>query len=172
MNSPLETGLFLPLRFYDTLAEQDRYKVQSEGMALLPENYVHVDCTTLAPFQIVFSQVANNTSIAFKLVCVDTGAETILPYDAAHWEEIIDTALQLIWTSYLGTDDFTGLIGNGKYYLVVSIEDAYPYTRTFYSDVFMISNCVAGAYDTLEYRKWTSSDNDLRLIDATNLRIL
>jgi len=172
MNSDLESGLFLPIRFYATLAEQERYKRQMEGIALLPENYIHVDCKTLAPFQVVFQQMALNTSVSWKLVCADDTTEIDMPYNASHWEEFVKFDEQLIWTSYLGNDDFTGLISNGKYYVVLTIVDANNYTRVFYSDFFMVSNCDE-FYDTQNYRKFSPSNTDLRKINVANdLRII
>jgi hypothetical protein len=172
MNSPLETGLFLPIRFYESLAEQDRYKHQSVGVSYIDENFVYVDCKTLAPFQLLFSQMAVNRTISWKVICEGTLEETTMPYNAEHWQEYVDIDLQLIWTSYLGNDDFTGMLSNGRHWIEITIEDADAYTRVYYSDKFVIMNCITSPYDIAEYRKTTPSDSDLRLIDATNLRIV
>lgn len=170
MNSTLESGLFLPIRFYGTLAEQDRYKTLSVGVGLLDENYIYADCKTLVPFQVVFSQVDVNISISWKLICVDSLEETSMPYTAACWEEYVDVDQQMIWTSYLGTDDFTGTVDNGKYYIVLTIKDAQGVDRVYYSDIFIIRNC-STTYDVDDYRITTPSNDDKRLINTSDLRI-
>lgn len=167
----LESGLLLPIRFYDTYEEQDRFKNQSVGVALTEQNYPYVDCKTLAPFQIVYAQMDYATSISWKLVCADTGAETSLTFTASEWQEYIDGDAQLVYTSYLGEGDFSSEAYNGLFYFEVTIVDAQAETRIFYSDLFMIDNCGETAYNVEEYRIW-NSQTDIRAIDANDLRII
>jgi len=171
MNSPLETGLFLPIRFYNTLAEQDRYKRMSEGVALLDEAFVYADCKSLCPFQIILKQYCEEgvSDVIFDLVCYD-GNITTLPYTPASWELWSDTTNQLSYFSYLGNDDFTGLIESGKYYIQLTVIDMCGYTNTYYSDYFVVRNCDI-FYDTDNYRLTSPSQDDKRLINVTDLRI-
>lgn len=171
MNSPIESGLFLPVRFYKTLAEQDRYKRISTGVALVDEVYIYADCSTLLPFQLILDQYCEEgiVSASIKLVCVD-GDEVTLPYNVSCWELWNDTTNQLSYLSYLGTDDFTGLIGNGKYYIEITVVDMCEYTTVNYSDLFVIRNCES-TYDVAEYRITSPSQEDKRLINTTDLRI-
>jgi hypothetical protein len=178
MNSQFETGLFLPLRFYHNLSEQDRYKRLSEGVALADQCYIHADCVTLCPFQIILKQYCEEgiATITNTLICID-GTETALSYTAASWELWSDTTNRLSYLSYLGDSDFTGQIGNGKYYIKLTIVDMCGYTNTYYSDIFIIRNCgsVVPTYDTVDYRITSPSDDDKRMIDTTNpndLRII
>lgn len=168
MNSPLESGLFLPIRFYNALTEQDRYKRSSQGTSLIDEVFIFADYKTLCPFQVVFQQSAVNTSISWKLICVDTEEEITMPYTAACWEEYTDGTY--LWTSYLGNDDFSSVVYNGLFYIELTIEDADSETYVLYSDLFVVRNGAA-AYDTENYRITSPSNADKRLIDATNLRI-
>jgi hypothetical protein len=169
MNSPLETGLFLPIRFYNTLAEQDRYKRSSLGTSLVNEVFIYVDCKTLAPFQIVKAfSIAHNDAI-WKLICVD-GTETItLPYNSAAWEYYGDGTYT--WISYLGTENLTGYLNNGLYYLEVTLVDNNSETFIYYSDLFVVANC-DDLYATTDYRLTSQSIMDKRLINATDLRII
>jgi len=181
MNSPLETGLFLPLRFYNNLSEQDRYKRLSEGVALIDQAYIHADCVTLLPFQIILKQYCEEgvSTITNTLICTD-GDSTVLPYTAASWELWSDTTNQLTYLSYLGDSDFTGYVNNGKYYLEITVVDMCGYTNTYYSDYFVITNCGTIVtppiiYDTVDYRITSPSDDDKRMIDIDNpndLRII
>lgn len=102
----LESGLLLPIRFYNKIEEQDRYKNQSKGVALTELNYPYVDCTKLAPFQIkpLFNDFAE--SVTVEIVCADTGEKTNLPYDATKWDEQIDSD-SVYSLSYLGNSDFS-----------------------------------------------------------------
>jgi len=166
----LESGLFLPIRFYSSLDEQDRYKSHVEGVAFIDLNYVHVDCVALAPFQVVYDQMDVAQSIQLDAICVDTNTLTNLPYNIPQWEEYVDIDNQLVYTSYLGNGDFSGLLSNGMYYFKLTIVDAQPETRYFYSDIFVISNC-SSPDDTAEYRKWNQTESNLRSIDVSDLRI-
>lgn len=168
MNSPIETGLFLPIRFYETLTEQNRYKKISEGVALIDEVYIYADCKHLLPFQIVFAQDDTTSTIEWKLICTDTGDEIDLPYNASSWETYLNNGYE--WDSYLGDDDFSGITFNGKFYFVVTITNSLAEVTNYYSDVFVIRNCDS-YYDDSNYRITSPSNNDKRLIDTTDLRI-
>ena len=98
MNSPIETGLFLPIRFYASIAEQDRFKRTSEGVALPNEVYIFVDCKSLAPFQVIVPSISDQSGGELQLigtditlVCVD-GERIALPYNATHWQSEIIVA--------------------------------------------------------------------------------
>lgn len=168
MNSPIETGLFLPIRFYNTLAEQNRFKRISEGVSTIDEIYIYADCKYLLPFQIVFFQDEVTVSIDWKLICTDTEEETILPFNAANWETYFDGTYE--WVSYLGTEDLTGLVANGRYYFQVDITNSVTAVSSYYSDVFVIRNCNSYYTDT-NYRLTTPDNNNKRSIDITDLRI-
>jgi hypothetical protein len=169
MNSPLETGLFLPIRFYDTKAEQDRYKSQSEGVSLIDQCFIHVDCDSLAPFQII-SNYENATAfpITWKIICAGEESEEFLDFNADHWEEYVDSNGYL-HVSYLGNDNLGVSLGNGRFYLQVDYAVGYR-GYIFYSDIFVVSNS-SNVYSVQIYRKWSNNDGDLRLVDATDLRI-
>lgn len=175
MNSPLETGLFLPIRFYESIQEQDRYKHQSEGVSYLPENYVYIDCKTLAPFQIAMFQIDDQFDLSWDwaLVCIDTEDEIIMPSGAApqaHWEAYHDTDKNMLYLSYLGDDDFFASLYSGRFYIRISVMlDAV--LTIYYSDIFIIANCDS-LYSSVEYRKYSSSDSDKRLSDVNELRII
>ena len=168
MNSPIETGLFLPIRFYETLTEQNRYKRISTGVALIDEIYIYADCKYLLPFQVVFFQDSTTSSIAWTLICSDTGEETILPYNASEWETYNNQDFE--WISYIGITDLSGLLSNGKFYIKLEITNILSEVKEFYSDEFVIRNCSA-YYDENNYRLTSPNKNDRRLIDTTNLRI-
>lgn len=173
MNSPLEQGLFLPIRFYSSLTEQNRYKRISTGVSLVDETYVYVDCVSLAPFQIILDSFCDSGlfEVTFNLICTDTESVTTLPYNPEHWEWYVDSTNQRIYFSYLGNDDFTDLLYNGKYYIQLIVEDTCEQTDTYYSDVFVIKNC-AVPYDNNEYRITSANQNDKRLVDLDNLNNL
>jgi len=169
--SELESGLLLPIRFYNALSEQDRYKNQSKGVSLTELNYPFVDCSKLAPFQLYTPSLdySMSISIQFKAVCADTEQVITLPYDGTKWlEEATDNGN---YWSYLGNDDFSGLLNNGLFYLTVNIVFGDGNMLKFYSDLFMIGNCAEASYDTDEFRLW-GKGNDFRSIDLTDLRII
>ena len=168
MNSPIETGLFLPIRFYETLTEQNRYKRISTGVALIDEIYIYADCKYLLPFQVVFFQDSTTSSIAWTLICSDTGEEIILPYNASEWETYNNQDFE--WISYIGITDLSGLLSNGKFYIKLKVTNILSEVKEFYSDEFVIRNCSA-YYDENNYRLTSPNQNDRRLIDTTNLRI-
>jgi len=118
MNSPIETGLFLPIRFYDTLAEQNRFKRISEGVALIDEVYIYADCKLLLPFQIVKLYSASHT-LKWYLICIDTEETVELDVDYAYWE-LYDNGTYT-WISYLGQQDLSGYTSNGMYYIQLQI---------------------------------------------------
>jgi len=171
MNSPLESGLFLPVRFYKTLAEQDMYKRISAGVALIDEVYIYADCKTLIPFQIILNNYCEEgiNGIFLELVCID-GDEILLTASDQDFEYWNDTVNQLSYYSYLGNADFTGQIGNGKYYIRLTVVDMCEYTNIYYSDYFVIRNCET-SYDIAEYRITSQNQSDKRLVDLTDLRI-
>jgi len=167
----LESGLFLPIRFYQYMTEQDRYKPQSEGVALTELNYPYIDCKTLAPFQLRFSSFSTALGVTFAAYCAESHTETSLAYNAAHWNEYIDSEGNY-FLSYLGTDDFTGDLTNGLYYFKVTIQFSGP-TPYYYSDLVMINNCEETPYEIEEYRVYSPEVGELyRAIDATDLRII
>ena len=168
MNSPIETGLFLPIRFYETLNEQNRYKRISSGVALVDEVYIYADCKYLLPFQVVFFQDSTTASTAWTLVCSDTGDEIELPYNASEWELYGNNEYE--WISYLGLTDVSGLLFNGKFYIRLSVTNIASEVKEFYSDEFIVRNCNA-YYEENNYRLTTPNQSDRRLIDTTNLRI-
>ena len=141
--SGLETGLLLPIRFYRTLAEQDRYKNQSLGVALTELNYPYVDCTKLAPFQVnvsdSFTEIDFPMEYSLTAICVDTGERINLPINITHWSQLIYGDTYSL--SYFGTDDFTGLLSNALYYLEIYADfEAWGVTY-FYSDLFRTFGC-------------------------------
>lgn len=165
----LESGLLLPIRFYWNISEQDRYKRHSQGVALTELNYLYVDCTKLAPFQISFMNDSTALGIEMDIVCANGTVVTPLPYDASKWHEYV--ADGMYYLSYLGNDDFSGLTSNGLHYLVVTITTPIG-DRSWYSDLFMIANCSTTPYEDDNYRTWTGADRtSLRKVDATDLRI-
>lgn len=171
----LESGLFLPIRFYYQQTEQDRYKPQSYGVALTELNYPYVDCVSLAPFQLNTVSATLSDSVLFYAVCADSEELISLVYDSAHWQEYIDSE-GIYHLSYLGDDNFTGELSNGLYYFIVAI--VWPgggATANFYSDFVMINNCTDAAYDITEFRTYSekvAQSNDLlRSINTTDLRI-
>ena len=168
MNSPIETGLFLPIRFYETLTEQNRYKRISTGVALIDEIYIYADCKYLLPFQVVFFQDSTTSSISWTLICSDTGEETILPYNASEWETYNNQDFE--WISYIGITDLSGLLSNGKFYIKLEVTNILSEVKEFYSDEFVIRNCSA-YYDENNYRLTSPNQNDRRMIDTNNLRI-
>lgn len=170
----IETGLYLPIRFYQTSTEQDRYKRHSLGVSLTELNYPYVDCASLAPFQIRHATDSETNyapnAVILTAICADTNTVIPLPYNAAFWENY--NANDVNWLSYLGGDDFTGLLQNGLYYLEVYFAFPSGDNWTYYSDLFRISNCGI-AYDTEEYRVYSETIEDTkRLIDVTDLRII
>ena len=168
MNSTIETGLFLPIRFYDTLAEQDRFKRTSEGVSLINEVYIFVDCKTLAPFQIIFPRYSLALNITWRIYCIDDPDPIVLPVDYANWEFYFDGTKHHI--SYLGTADLTGFVNNGKNYIEVTVTDNDNKMFTYYSDFFIVNNCYE-LYETTNFRLTSPSDSDKRTVDGTNLRI-
>jgi len=175
MNSNLESGLFLPIRFYNSLWEQNRYKRLSVGVGLLDSVYIHVDCTHLAPFQVVLNNYCEEgvSSVTFNLICID-GTETIsLPFNANYWELYSNYDTQTTTFSYLGEDDFSASTTNGKWYIELIVNDMCENTSTFYSDLFVIASCGVSEtiFATENYRVTSNNPNDKRLIDTTNLRI-
>lgn len=174
MNSPLETGLFLPIRFYDSSYEQDRYKSQSEGVAVLDINLIHVDCDSLAPFQIPinytgFISTPNNNQITWQLNCAGGDSQIELPYNAGCWQEYLDQTTLIFYTSYLGTDNFSGAVPNGRYYITLMIEDANNQLKIYWSDLFIVSNA-GSPYDVVEFLGdvQSASSNNI-LIDPNNI---
>jgi hypothetical protein len=167
MNSPLETGLFLPIRFYNTLAEQNRFKPLSEGVGMLDELYIYADCDKLLPFQILYPGSQLDLNITWRIVCLSTGDTVELPFDVAYWEFYTD--LTYYYISYLGKQSLNAYVTNGRSYLELSLfyEDAL--LNTFYSDIFVVKNCDS-FYDLEEYRA-TGNQSEKRTIDVTNLRI-
>lgn len=166
----LESGLFLPIRFYQYMTEQDRYKPQSEGVALTELNYPYVDCKTLAPFQVKFNSLSTALGVTFTAYCAESHEAIDLAYNASHWHEYIDDNGNY-YLSYLGTDDFSSDISNGLYYFKVSIQFSGE-TPYFYSDLVMIGNCGETPYDIDEFRLHIQNDDTaVRAIDTTDLRI-
>lgn len=166
----LESGLYLPIRFYQYQTEQDRFKRHSTGVALTELNYPYVDCEKLAPFQVTYLNNVLALGVHFNAFCADTNEMISLPYNSAHWEEHIDDS-GIYHLSYLGTDDLSGYLSNGLYYfgIVITFSNGSPY---FYSDLFMVANCGTTAYETEEFRVWNASSGDYkRLINITDLRI-
>ena len=171
MNSPIETGLFLPIRFYESLGEQDRYKRISKGVALPDEVFVYVDCDTLAPFQVVIKDNEELESVDWSIICLDTEEETVLPYTAADWEYWAYVPEQRL--SYLGTTSLSGYVTNGRSYLELTVTTSYlaeTYINKYYSDIFVIKNC-SDFYETDDYRITSTSNIEKRAIDVTDLRI-
>lgn len=167
MNSPIETGLFLPIRFYETLAEQNRFKRIAEGVALIDEIYIYADCNLLLPFQIVKQSSASHT-IQWFLVCIDE-SESELLYTEAEWE-FYDNGTYT-WISYLGQQNLNAYTTNGMFYIRLEVTDSDSNVSTYYSDVFLIRNCDS-YYDDTNYRLTSPSNSDKRLIDTTDLRII
>jgi hypothetical protein len=168
MNSTIETGLFLPIRFYETLAEQDRFKRTSEGVALINEVYIFADCKTLCPFQIILPRYSATITQKWRIYCVNETMPAELPVNATEWEIYDDGTKH--WISYLGTCDLRGYTNNGKSYLEVEIIDSDTVSHFYYSDLFIINNC-DDLYETSNFRLTSPSVNDKRTIDGTNLRI-
>lgn len=167
----LESGLFLPIRFYLQKTEQDRYKAHSVGVSLLPECFPHIDCKSLAPFQLNYNSEVLSDLILFYAYCANTEQINSLLVDSAHWNEHISNGTDYS-LSYMGTDDFTGELNNGLYYFVVVVAFPDEITATYYSDLVMVSNCGGDSYDIEEYRVHShQSGSNFRAIDATDLRI-
>lgn len=135
----LESGLLLPIRFYNNKEEQDRYKNQSQGVALTELNYPYVDCAKLAPFQIILPQVELAVEFVLKAICANTGTTITLPFNAVHWQETVLNSIH--WVSYLGTDTFTSLSGNNLYYLELFLAFEDEGHLYYYSDLFMTLPC-------------------------------
>lgn len=169
MNSPLESGLFLPIRFYESLDQQDRFKRISEGVSIPNEVYIFVDCKSLAPFQLILAQFSFSLTVTWRIYCIDESIPTELPFNASDWEFYYDNHKH--WISYLGTGDLTGYINNGKYYLEVMIRDFDNLDHYYYSDIFIVDNCNE-LYETTNFRLTSQSTKDKRTIDGTNLRII
>ena len=174
MNSPLESGLFLPLRFYPTLAEQNRYRPISQGVGLLDETFIYADCTSLLPFQILIQQRESIEPALLAVKCADTG-ETEFDTDAFPvecWEQYLDVDKSVLWISYLGKDVFAGL-NNGRKWIEFSFLDEQSSLITFYSDIFMVSNCniTDPVYELDQYSKISEYGNESRAIDINDLRI-
>lgn len=167
----IETGLYLPIRFYLTSTEQDRYKRHSLGVALTELNYPYVDCASLAPFQLTYESAHYANLIEITAYCVGTNEPIVLPYNALHWEDYTG-ADDLHSLSYLGTDDFTGLLGNGTYYLYVKITRLIGAPIEYYSDLFMISNCTTDPYEVDTFRVYSDAPESIRAIDTNDLRIV
>ena len=165
----LESGLFLPIRFYDDLNQQDRFKNQSKDVKLIEINYPFVDCVSLAPFQVIRPFEYNTDSVVLTIICLSTGEETELPFHSGKWEEHIIG--DYIYLSYLGNDDFSGLLEKGIYYLRLDITDTQPVTYSKYSDLFSIANC-ANPDDLNEYRRWNDSNGLRKINSADDLRIV
>ncbi len=166
----IESGLILPIRFYANLTEQDRYKRHSIGSSIPEVCYPYVDCTTLAPFQIKGNAVADDLmTIAWSIVCADTGVETELVMNLDYWaDNVLDYDEHRIM--YFGTQDVSTSTANGLHYLKVVV----TYTSgavTYYSDLFMIGNCGESSLPIESFRTWQAPDN-LRSINVTDLRII
>ena len=167
----IETGLYLPIRFYLTSTEQDRYKRHSIGVALTELNYPYVDCTSLAPFQMTYESAHYANLIEITAYCSDTNEAIVLPYTAEHWEDYFGSD-DLHSLSYLGTDDFTGLLANGMYFLYVKITRLIGAPIEYYSDLFRIANCGDAPYETESFRIYSDAPESFRAIDANDLRIV
>lgn len=140
----IETGLYLPIRFYLTSSEQDRYKRHSLGVALTELNYPHVDCESLAPFQLVYEYEGYLSTVEINLICADSNEVIALPYNVGGevviWDDII-TADGLHHLSFFGNAWFGGYTSNGRYYLEVKIILPVGDPVIYYSDIFVIANC-------------------------------
>jgi len=171
----LESGLYLPIRFYAEQSEQDRHKRHSLGVSLTELNYPYVDCTSLAPFQVSFMSPTVASEILLYAKCADTDELISLTLQPTDYHEIVNSD-GIYYFSYLGSGNFAGDLNNGLYYLVIVIVVGEE-SNNFYSDLFMIKNCAdAEPYDIGEYRAFVSgsqirSDDNLRAIDTTDLRI-
>lgn len=141
----IETGLYLPIRFYQKLTEQDRYKRHALGVSLTELNYAYVDCQSLAPFQLVYDNEQFATSIGMDVICADSGERSVFAYNASLWDDVIVTDT-LHHLSYNAGGWYVGLT-NGKYYLEVTINIPGTSPIVFFSDLFMVGNCD----DTLLY---------------------
>lgn len=174
----IETGLYLPIRFYQSLNEQDRHKRHSLGVALTELNYPVVSCISLAPFQILHAIDSSvdyyPNTVTIDIICADTNVVTPLTYNGQHWD--FTNQNDLFWLSYLGSEDWSGVITNdGLFYLEVYFEFASGNSATYYSDLFYM-NCTddsgSGVYDVEEFRVHSQLAGDnKRLIDVTDLRI-
>lgn len=118
-NSLIEAGLFLPLRIYSSLDQQERFKPLSQGVSN-KYSYVYVDSLALIPFQGYGLGVVTDV-IA---VCVDTGEETSLPDIASK----VNTLYGVY--GYFG-DGSCVLEPNTLYYLKIVANNA-----TLYSEIF------------------------------------
>ena len=168
----LESGLYLPIRFYLAQSEQDRNKRHSTGVALTELNYPYVDCVSLAPFQVSFPSGSMLKTVLLYATCVDDGVLIPLTLQTTDYHEIIRSD-GMYFFSYLGTGNFSGVLSNGLHYLTLAIVIGEE-SNDFYSDLFMIKNCAETQYDTTEYRMYDTRDSrsgKLRLVDATDLRI-
>lgn len=167
----LESGLFLPIRFYNASTEQDRYKRHSTGVALTEYNYPYVDCVSLAPFQLSYTKDVGALTVEFNAYCADNNTQISLTFNAAEWQEYISSN-GTYYLSYLGEGDFTGELSNGTYYFGVAITFTDSERIEFYSDLFRVKNCDDTAYEIEEYRVHSPKVGELkRAIDATDLRI-
>lgn len=122
-SSLIEAGLFLPLRFYDSLDQQERFKPLSEGVSN-NYSYVYVDSLSLIPFQIH----TEGYKVSVHAICVDTGEEIDLPNIEAATNSEGGSGLQM--TIYHG-DATDVLEPNALYYLKIVFSES-----TVYSDIF------------------------------------
>ena len=165
----LESGLYLPIRFYQNLSEQDRNKRQSIGVALTELNYVYIDCATLAPFQLLYPDTSAFISANIDVICANSGTIVNIPYNGASWNDKANDFGSNTLT-YSGDATLTGL-GNGLFYMAVNVVLASE-TQTLYSDLFMIKNCGETSYTTQDFRIHNQqAGNNFRAIDPTDLRI-
>jgi hypothetical protein len=169
MINELETNLYLPIRFYNTIAEQDRYKPHVIGVSFIDLNYPYADQTVLAPFQVILQYYcATIDSIELYIICTDTLESVTLDVHLEHWEVYVDTVNEITYLSYLGNDDFSGLIGKGLHHLQLGVTDDCSNDSNYYSDYFMVDD-LGGLAGIVEYRYLQSGE--LRGVNVNDLRI-
>jgi len=167
-NTQLEQGLFLPIRFYTSITEKEKYKPLSQGVAN-NYSYVYVDSNRLIPFQIYIPYLYVIETVNITLHCVETGETTSLGDVASKCVGTYEFEVGLDRGVLIYKGDARGLgLATGLHYIDVNLSSPNG-DIILYSDDFMISEIIPLAQEDL--RVHSPSPESFRLIDATNLRI-
>jgi hypothetical protein len=141
-----DSMLHIPLRFYDDLDKQDRFKPY-----VTKAWYQYTDATHLPEFQLKVASAV--TSCTVKLVDIQTGTETTITQGSDFYLQAFTSYKYFIYdrTASLST------IPEGGYYLKITAG-----SETFYSEIFWVTDIIGKT--TLVYY----NTNDIGGIDYSN----
>lgn len=143
-----DNDLHIPLRFYDAVEKQDRYKTYNTT-----KNFVqYTDATHLPEFQVKIDKSDNIATV--KLVNTDTLSETSITGGSDFYEVDFTSYTYAIYDRSVSLST----IADGEYYIKLTTTSS----DVYYSEVFVVGDisdkCILTYYNT----------NDLGGIDYTN----